>query len=381
MWVLKIIAGKYQGLDLPLLEGKTVTVGRSNDCELMLNEDMVSRRHAQFYLSGGRVVLQDLKSTNGCFVNGVRISDEVALNEGDRILLGTSILKLIQREGEVVGPAPGPQPAPQPTAPQGPQARATILHAAISPPAPDGTNPGAQAPSGNQLTMPPMSAASLFQGPPGATQQSSVAAPPAAAAAQPRSNPRTLAAGGIVGSLSELPLVDLLQVFGGTRRSGKLDLELFRGDERERGGTMWLKDGQIVFAEIEGLEGLHPEKAAYRILRWNEGYYSFDSRVEVPSFDVQIQDTTEGVIMEAMRVLDELAALGDDVPSHDTTLTIKRPLVAQLRELTPEQLDALQLVINYGQVETIVGEAELTEVDIMKALCQLLRGDYVEPIG
>ena len=93
-WVLRFISGKYQGGEFPLVEGTEYFVGRSSDCALVLVEDMISRQHAKFVVANGEVTLVDLGSTNGSFVNGERVNSQ-QLREGDRILFGTSIIRLI----------------------------------------------------------------------------------------------------------------------------------------------------------------------------------------------------------------------------------------------------------------------------------------------
>src|SRR5262249_21238510 len=69
---LRFISGKYQGGEVPL-NRKELIVGRSSDLDLVLIEDMVSRKHARFVVEGNMVTLQDLGSTNGTFVNGEKI--------------------------------------------------------------------------------------------------------------------------------------------------------------------------------------------------------------------------------------------------------------------------------------------------------------------
>src|SRR5262245_1734216 len=91
---LKFISGKYQGGEFPLNEGQDVVVGRSSELDMVLVEEMVSRKHATFRLENGVLTVQDLGSTNGTFVNGERI-DKAVLREGDRVLVGTSILRVI----------------------------------------------------------------------------------------------------------------------------------------------------------------------------------------------------------------------------------------------------------------------------------------------
>jgi pSer/pThr/pTyr-binding forkhead associated (FHA) protein len=93
-FALRFISGKYQGGEYPLPGDKEIVIGRGGELDIVLVEDMVSRKHAKITTQGGKIVLQDLGSTNGTFVNGEKIK-RARLKEGDRVLIGTSILKLI----------------------------------------------------------------------------------------------------------------------------------------------------------------------------------------------------------------------------------------------------------------------------------------------
>jgi FHA domain len=66
-----------------------VAIGRSAACQLVLDDALVSRRHAQvLLLPDGKVWIEDLDSVNGVYVNGERIEKRVALEPGDRIVIG-----------------------------------------------------------------------------------------------------------------------------------------------------------------------------------------------------------------------------------------------------------------------------------------------------
>jgi hypothetical protein len=93
-FALRFISGKYQGGEYPLGEMGELVIGRSSDLDMVLIEDMVSRKHAKITLAPGQITISDLGSTNGTFVNGEKVKRS-RLKEGDRILIGTSILKLV----------------------------------------------------------------------------------------------------------------------------------------------------------------------------------------------------------------------------------------------------------------------------------------------
>jgi len=68
--------------------GDTLTVGRLGDNDVALDEASVSSRHAEIVAQDGAVVLRDLESTNGTFLNGEQITGEHPLHEGDEIYFG-----------------------------------------------------------------------------------------------------------------------------------------------------------------------------------------------------------------------------------------------------------------------------------------------------
>jgi hypothetical protein len=73
------------------LSGSRVVVGRSRDCDVIVSDPNVSRRHAELRHSDEGWAVADLGSTNGIRVNGRRV-DQSALRPGDRITIGVTEL-------------------------------------------------------------------------------------------------------------------------------------------------------------------------------------------------------------------------------------------------------------------------------------------------
>jgi hypothetical protein len=72
-------------------DGRPLTIGRANDNAVVLRDGRASRHHARIDARRGSLVLSDLGSTNGSFVNDRRV-ESIALGEGDRIRVGTTTL-------------------------------------------------------------------------------------------------------------------------------------------------------------------------------------------------------------------------------------------------------------------------------------------------
>src|SRR5579863_3292799 len=70
--VITVLAGPEQGHVFKIAR-PTTTLGRSNTCEVMITDPLVSRQHCQILLGMAGINLKDLGSTNGTFLNGVKI--------------------------------------------------------------------------------------------------------------------------------------------------------------------------------------------------------------------------------------------------------------------------------------------------------------------
>jgi hypothetical protein len=82
---------RYEGKTAVLRSGGGV-IGRSRECDVVLSDQNVSRKHAEVRPSGGKWIVKDLGSTNGVKVNGRRITGAQSLKPGDTIELGTSTI-------------------------------------------------------------------------------------------------------------------------------------------------------------------------------------------------------------------------------------------------------------------------------------------------
>jgi pSer/pThr/pTyr-binding forkhead associated (FHA) protein len=74
----------------------SLLIGRLPECDVLLTDTLVSRIHARISVQGDSVVVEDLHSTNGVYVNGMRVGHSTVLCEGDRILIGTTEFSLFE---------------------------------------------------------------------------------------------------------------------------------------------------------------------------------------------------------------------------------------------------------------------------------------------
>jgi pSer/pThr/pTyr-binding forkhead associated (FHA) protein len=305
---LRFISGKYQGGEYSLDEGQQVVVGRSSDLDMVLVEEMVSRRHAVISFKSGVMAIEDLGSTNGTFVNGEKVSKTI-LREGDRILIGTNILKVIRLNA---------QEADSRRNPEGARRRVTARQRPLS---------------SNSEEAPRMT-----------------------------------------GNLEEIPLTDLMQLFGSSRKSGVLVVRT-----ESRVGKLYLHEGRLNFAIIEGQPDLKPFKAVYRMLEWTRGVFELEPPVDRKiegAIDLSVQE----VLMEALRQQDEFSTVREHFPPFDARLALITPLVAPLHQLDSRHLEILQTALNCPNVQALLERSNESDSDTARIVVELMNGGYLQAI-
>ena len=303
-YALKFISGKYQGGEFPLKADKQIVIGRSSELDMVLVEDMVSRKHAKIMISNGNITIEDLGSTNGTFVNGEKVK-QARLKEGDRILIGTSILKLIQQGAD-------------------------------------------SAPVDDRVVKQKLEEA---------------------AAAQAARSTKTSS---MTGKIEEIPLPDLLQLFHTSKKNGVLVIT------NQHEGKIYLRQGRVYYAVIDENHNLGPQKSFNRVITWEHG--DFELRpADNQEFMVELDSSTEALLMDALRQLDEFKRIQHQLPDLAAPMRLAQPMTAPLKELTPELLDVLQLVHNYGSLSGVLDHSDQDDVLTAEAVLQLLKREYIQP--
>lgn len=115
MWALRILNGPQAGQIFPLEPGK-LKLGRAQSCQIQLNAPGISKEHFEVSVLPDKVLITDLRSSNGTFLNGVRIQGGF-LNVGDKILVNQIILDVVLLQERVQGQTLRPVDARLPAIP------------------------------------------------------------------------------------------------------------------------------------------------------------------------------------------------------------------------------------------------------------------------
>jgi predicted component of type VI protein secretion system len=113
-YVLQVVRGRSATTTLRLADGAT-SLGRHDDCIIRIKSSQVSRRHCEILESNGTLVVRDLGSSNGTFVNGKRILGQQGLKVGDELTVGSVTLR-VATLGQPAAPSRPPAGKPGDTA-------------------------------------------------------------------------------------------------------------------------------------------------------------------------------------------------------------------------------------------------------------------------
>ena len=97
---LKVLTGSHEGKEISITSEKFL-IGRSESCQLRPKSESVSRKHCIIVLKDNRVLVQDLKSRNGTFINDKRLPVDKAkvLNGGDNLRIGKLLFEVVIEHG------------------------------------------------------------------------------------------------------------------------------------------------------------------------------------------------------------------------------------------------------------------------------------------
>ncbi len=159
------------------------------------------------------------------------------------------------------------------------------------------------------------------------------------------------------GLLGDMGLVDLMQTVEIGKKTGHLDIESLGGAR----GQVSFKDGKVTNARSGRLTG---ERAFYRLLVWNEGRFAMEFGPHDEADVIEL--STQGLLMEGMRRVDEWGRLIEQLPPLDHVFEIDfNELVARLAEI-PDEINVLLRLFDGRR--TMLGVVDETDFGDLEAL-------------
>ncbi len=164
------------------------------------------------------------------------------------------------------------------------------------------------------------------------------------------------------GTIREITVIDLLQTFEVSRKSGTIHL---RTDKHS--AHIYFRDGKAVDAEVGLLRG---EEAIYRVLVWSDADFEVD--FDTPQNEDIVVGSTQSVLMEGMRRLDEWGRVSEELPALETVLELDNELLVQRLSEIPDELNGiLRLFDGKRTILEIVDESPFEDISTLSTIAKL----------
>jgi DNA-binding response OmpR family regulator len=172
------------------------------------------------------------------------------------------------------------------------------------------------------------------------------------------------------GDLSDMGVVDLLQTFELGRKTGIVHLV----SDRQEEAFIYFRDGQVIDAEHGRLAG---EEAVYRCMIWTRGAFEVDfvplDRPET------IHTTTQGLLMEGMRRVDEWGRLLEQLPPLGTVFQVNHEALAERLGEIPDELNGiLRLFDGSRTLMDVVDDSPFEDLSTLSTISKLYFEDLLQ---
>ena len=165
------------------------------------------------------------------------------------------------------------------------------------------------------------------------------------------------------GRVSDMPVVDVIQTIEVSRKSGVIQFTAERG----RNATIYFRDGKVIDAEAGTLQG---EDAVYRLLTWSEGEFEVVFRT-VRRREV-IQTSSQGLLMEGMRRLDEWSRLLEQLPTLSHRFEVDAAeLASRLGDVPDDNNRILRLLDGKRTLIEVIDASDVGDLECLQAISKL----------
>ena len=171
------------------------------------------------------------------------------------------------------------------------------------------------------------------------------------------------------GRVSDMPVVDVIQTIEVSRKSGVIQFTAERG----RNATIYFRDGKVIDAEAGTLLG---EDAVYRLLTWSEGEFEVVFRT-VRRREV-ILTSSQGLLMEGMRRLDEWSRLLEQLPTLSHRFEVDAAeLATRLGDVPDDNNRILRLLDGKRTLLEVIDASDVGDLECLQAISKLYFEDLL----
>lgn len=175
------------------------------------------------------------------------------------------------------------------------------------------------------------------------------------------------------GNLSDMGVVDLVQTLEMGKKSGALHIRSRKGAE----AMAYFRDGRIVDCELGRVTG---ENAFYRLLNWQEGEFAIEFKAI--EREERIPVSTQGLLMEGMRRIDEWGRIVEQLPALDRVFGLDYAILAErLAEIPDDVNTLLRLFDGRRTLESVIEEADYDDLAAAGVISKLFFEGIIKEVA
>ncbi|MEZ5359692.1 MAG: DUF4388 domain-containing protein [Candidatus Zixiibacteriota bacterium] len=157
-----------------------------------------------------------------------------------------------------------------------------------------------------------------------------------------------------------------------------------QADDKSTGrrlGQILIEKQYIDRADLEGVVRKQVEELIYSLMSWERGSFKFYENQFPTEEEITVSLSTENVVLEGMRRLDEMTRIKDYLPDFSVVFTLASSEPQQRREITlePEEWNILGLIDGRRTIEEIIGASPLDSIETLKRLASLQLAGLIKP--
>lgn len=153
------------------------------------------------------------------------------------------------------------------------------------------------------------------------------------------------------------------------------------GGKGKRLGQIMIEKRYIDRADLEQVVRRQVEELIYSLMTWDKGSFKFYENQFPTEEEITVKLSTENVVLEGLRRLDEMTRLKDALPDFSTVFAVAPSEPGQRRDISlqPEEWNVLALVDGRRDINEIVAASPLESVEVLKHLASLQLAGLIRP--
>ncbi len=183
----------------------------------------------------------------------------------------------------------------------------------------------------------------------------------------------------VKGTFKDIAFVELLQLMHETQKTGRLEVTIDR-----RWAMVIFQNGQVWHVEPRGFRGASPDEVIFEMIAANDGNFVFQRLQVLPMLERTVQMSTDALILEGTKRLDDAAAAADTL--GDTTQLEQVPRFlpgaeAKVRYVPQKTKQVLQVIDGTRTLKQVVQFSQMDPADVSAVIQEMVEKGVIEMVS